>query len=110
MAVAEAAQRIPRALPAPWWRGRRGALVLVVLGMIVGYLGWKNEAPWPAWLTWNSLVPHLDHFQVWLSNERNVPDPNIAFRIFNGFANFLDQLVAWFISFFHRLKIGRAHV
>jgi glycine betaine/proline transport system permease protein len=103
MAVAEAAQRIPRALPAPWWRGRRGALVLVVLGMIVGYLGWKTEAPWPAWLTWNSLVPHLDHFQVWLSNNRNVPDPNIAFRIFNGFSNFLDQLVAWFISFFHKL-------
>ena len=103
MAVAEAAQRVPRALPAPWWRGRRGALVLVVLGMIIGYLGWKNEYPWPAWLTWNSLIPHLDHFQVWLSNSRNVPDPNIAFRIFNGFSNFLDHLVAWLTSFFQWL-------
>src|SRR5262249_12776593 len=103
MAVAEAAQRIPRALPAPWWRGRRGALVLVVLGMIIGFLGWKNEYPWPAWLTWNSLIPYLDHFQVWLSNNRNVPDPDIVFRVFNGFSNFLDSLVGWLISFFHRL-------
>ena len=103
MAVAEAAQRVPRALPAPWWRGRKGALVLVVLGMIIAFLGWKNTAPWPAWLTWNSLIGYLDNFEVWLSNNRNVPDPSIFFRIFNGFSNFLDHLVSWLTSFFFKL-------
>src|SRR5260221_10253091 len=103
MAVAEVAHRIPRPLPAPWWRGKRGAAVLVVLAMVIGFLGWKNQANWPAVLTWNSLSPHLDRFQVWLSNNRNVPHPNLAFTIFNDFANFLDHLVGWLTSFFHKL-------
>jgi glycine betaine/proline transport system permease protein len=103
MAVAEVAQRIPRALPAPWWRGRRGAIVLVVAAMIIGFLGWKNHAHWPAALTWNSLAPYLDRFQTWLSDNRNVPHPNFAFRIFNGFASFLDNLVSWLTSLFHKL-------
>ncbi len=103
MAVAEAAPRIPRSLPAPWWRGRRGAGVLVVVAMVIAFLGWKNQALWPAGLTWNSLSPHLDRFQIWLSDNRNVPHPNIAFSIFNSFANFLDHLVGWGTSFFHKL-------
>ena len=32
------------------------------------------------------------------------PHPNIAFRIFNGFANFLDHLVAWLTRLFYFLK------
>ncbi len=68
--------------------------MLVVVAMVIAYLGWKNQAHWPAWLTWNSLAPHLDHFQIWLSDNRNVPDPNLVFRAFNGFATFLDDLVA----------------
>jgi glycine betaine/proline transport system permease protein len=103
MAVAQAAHRIPHALPAPWWRGKRGAAVLVVVAMVIAFLGWKNQANWPAALTWNSLSPHLDRFQVWLSDNRNVPHPNVAFSIFNGFANFLDHLVGWLTSFFHKL-------
>jgi glycine betaine/proline transport system permease protein len=103
VAVAEAAHRIPRALPAPWWRGKRGAIVLVVAAMIVGFLGWKNQANWPGALTWNSLAPHLDRFQTWLSDNRNVPHPNLAFRAFNDFASFLDDLVGWLTSFFHKL-------
>ena len=103
MAVAESAQRIPRSLPAPWWRGKRGAGVLVVVGMLLAFLGWKNQAHWPAALTWNSLGPYLDRFQAWLSNNRNVPHPNVAFRVFNDFANFLDHLVGWLTSFFHKL-------
>ncbi len=101
--MAEAAHRVPRALPAPWWRGKRGAGLLVVLGMVIGYLGWKSQAHWPTGLTWNSLTPHLDRFQIWLSDNRNIPHPNFAFRIFNEFANFLDHLVAWLTSFFHKL-------
>jgi glycine betaine/proline transport system permease protein len=103
VAVAEAVHRIPRTLPAPWWRGKRGAAALVVLGMLIGFLGWKNQASWPGALTWNSLSPHLDRFQIWLSDNRNVPHPNVAFSIFNGFANFLDHLVGWLTSFFHKL-------
>jgi glycine betaine/proline transport system permease protein len=103
MAVAEAAHRIPQPLPAPWWRGKRGAAVLVVVGMVIAFLGWKNQAHWPASLTWNSLSPHLDRFQTWLSDNRNVPHPNLAFRTFNGFSDFLDHLVGWLASFFHKL-------
>jgi glycine betaine/proline transport system permease protein len=72
--------------------------------MLAAYFGWKNQGAWPAALTWNSLSPHLDRFQVWLSNNRNLPHPNVAFRIFNGFANFLDDLVSWLTRFFYYLK------
>src|SRR4051812_3479730 len=71
--------------------------------MVIAYLGWKNEAHWPALLTWNSLEPHLDRFQIWLSDNRNVPDPNLAFRAFNGLSTFLDDLVSWLTRFFHWL-------
>ncbi len=107
MAVAEAARHsVPRALPAPWWRGKAGAAVLVVVAMIIAYLGWKSRWAWPASLEWNSLSPHLDRFQAWLSNNRNLPHPNIAFRIFNGFASFLDDLVSWLTRFFYFLKLA----
>ncbi len=33
--------------PRPWWRGRAGLVVLVALGMLIGFLGWKNTRPWP---------------------------------------------------------------
>ncbi|HEX7626782.1 MAG TPA: ABC transporter permease subunit [Gaiellaceae bacterium] len=104
MAVAQAAQPIRRTLPAPWWRGRAGAAVLVVVAMLIAYLGWKNQWSWPAALTWNSLSPHLDRFQAWLSNNRNLPHPNVAFRVFNGFSNFLDDLVSWLTRLFYYLK------
>jgi glycine betaine/proline transport system permease protein len=105
MAVAEAAaHRLPRALPAPWWRGKAGATVLVVVAMLIAFLGWRNHWAWPGGLTWNSLSPHLDRFQLWLSNNRNLPHPNVVFRIFNGFANFLDNLVSWLTSLFHKLR------
>ena len=103
MAVADVAHRIPQSLPAPWWRGRWGAIVLVVVAMVIAFLSWKNQAHWPAVLTWNSLEPHLDRFQIWLSDNRNVPHPNLAFRVFNGFSTFLDDLVAWLTRFFHWL-------
>jgi glycine betaine/proline transport system permease protein len=93
------------AIPAqhPWWRGRVGLVLLVVLAMLIGFLGWKNTRPWPDSLVWNSLVGYLDRFQNWLSNSRNVPNPSFFFDVFNGFANFLDNLVSWFTSFFSKL-------
>ena len=103
MVAAEVAAVRRPAAPRPWWRGRSGAGALVVAGMLVGFFGWKNQAPWPGGLTWGSLSPHLDRFQNWLSNNRNVPHPNIVFQIFNWVADFLDSLVSWIATVFHDL-------
>jgi glycine betaine/proline transport system permease protein len=90
--------------PRPWWRGRAGLVVGVVLAMLVGYLGWKSTLPWPDRLVWNSLTGYLDRFQTWLSDSRNTPNPSFVFAIFNGFATFLDNLVSWFTTFFEKLS------
>ena len=93
------------AIPAsrPWWRGRPGLVVGVVLAMLIGYLGWKSSYPWSNRLVWNSLSSYLDRFQTWLSDSRNTPHPSFVFSIFNGFATFLDNLVSWFTTFFEKL-------
>jgi glycine betaine/proline transport system permease protein len=103
MAVAQAAGRL--ALPArrPWWRGRGGLVLAVALGMLIAFFGWRNDLLWPASLTWNALAHHLDSFQTWLSDHRNVPHPSIFFRAFNGFADFLDHIVAWLTTFLFKL-------
>src|SRR6266404_7175404 len=103
MAVAQAAG--PLAAPAPrvWWRSKGGAAVGVAIAIVVAYFIWKNTAPWPAALTWNSLSHDLDNFQAWLSNNRNVPHPSLVCRAFNGVASFLDNLVGWLTSFFLKL-------
>jgi glycine betaine/proline transport system permease protein len=84
-------------------------VVGVVLAMVIAYLAWKNTLSWPEWLVWNSLVGYLDRFQTWLSDSRNAPNPSFVFDIFNGFANFLDNLVSWLTSFFEKLTwVGTA--
>jgi glycine betaine/proline transport system permease protein len=103
MAVAHAAPRLALPAPRPWWRGRAGLVVAVSLGMLIAFLGWRNQLLWPATLTWNALAHHLDGFQTWLSDNRNVPHPSIFFRAFNGFADFLDHIVGWLTSFFFKL-------
>ena len=109
MAVAEAAGRLAVPAPRPWWRGRVGAVLAITLGMVIAFFGWKNQMPWPAWLTWNSLAGYLDNFQTWLSDSRNVPDPSVFFVAFNGIATFLDDLVGWITSFFFKLTwVGTA--
>ena len=99
----DAAAAAPFAAPRPWWRGKIGIVVAVVLVILVSYFGWKSQFPWPSWLTWESLSGYLDRFQNWLSAERNVPNPSFFFTIFNGFATFLDNLVSWLTSFFLKL-------
>ena len=71
--------------------------------MLILYFALRTEYPWPSSLQWNSLGDHLDSFQSWLINQRNADHPNIAFRIFNGFATFLDDIVGWLDRLFHWL-------
>jgi glycine betaine/proline transport system permease protein len=101
--VAQAAGSLAAPAPRPWWRGRTGAVLAVAIGIVIAFFGWKSQVPWPAALTWNTLAHHLDDFQAWLSNNRNVPHPSVFFRVFNGIASFLDNLVGWLTSFFFKL-------
>jgi glycine betaine/proline transport system permease protein len=101
--VAQAAGVLAAPAPRPWWRGRLGAVLAITIAIVIAFFGWKSQVPWPGALTWNSLSHDLDNFQAWLSNNRNVPHPSIVFRVFNGIANFLDNLVGWLTSFFFKL-------
>jgi glycine betaine/proline transport system permease protein len=101
--VAQAAGSLAAPAPRPWWRGRLGAILVLTVGILIAFFGWKNQVPWPAALTWNTLAHHLDNFQAWLSNHRNLPHPSVVFRAFNGVASFLDSLVSWLTSFFFKL-------
>lgn len=103
MAVAHAAGRPAAPSRRTWWRGRPGAVVAIALAMLLTFLVWKNDLNWPAALVWNSLSGYLDRFQLWLSNNRNLPHPSAVFSIFNGFATFFDDLVSWLTTFFHQL-------
>jgi glycine betaine/proline transport system permease protein len=87
----------------PWWRGRPGLVVGVVLSMLIVYFGWKNTLSWPSSLVWNSFPRDLDRFQTWLSDSRSAANPSFVFAIFNGFATFLDNLVSWLTTFFQKL-------
>ncbi|MDX6466790.1 MAG: glycine betaine/proline transport system permease protein [Gaiellaceae bacterium] len=104
MAVVQAAGSLAAPAPRPWWRGRIGALLALAVGIVIAFFGWKNQAPWPAALTWHALSHDLDNFQAWLSNNRNIPHPSVFFRVFNAIASFLDNLVSWLTSFFLKLK------
>src|SRR5581483_11018675 len=101
MAVA-AEQRVV-APPAPWWSRRAVLVAAIVVGMLDAFLGWRSDLLWRATLTWNSVAHHLDDFQTWLSNSRNVPHPSIFFRVFNTVASFLDNIVGWLASLFFKL-------
>ena len=83
----------------PWWRSRV-TLTAAILGvMLLAYFGWKAQYPWPKGLVWNTLPTHLNDFQTWLVDQRNAESPSVVIRAFNGFANFLDDLVTWFTDF-----------
>ncbi len=43
------------AAPRPWWRGKIGLVVAIVLVIVISYVGWKGDYPWPSWLTWSAL-------------------------------------------------------
>jgi len=103
MAVVEAAGRIATPARRPWWRSRTGLALAIVAGMAIAFFGWRNQVVWPGSLTWNALAHHLDKFQIWLSDHRNVPHPSVFFRAFNELATFLDNIVGWLTSLFFKL-------
>jgi glycine betaine/proline transport system permease protein len=103
MAVAQAAGRLASPPRRHWWQSRAGLVLAVAVGMVIAFFGWRNQVPWPASLTWTSLAHHLDNFQTWLSDNRNVPHPSVFFRAFNGVATFLDDIVGWLTSLFFNL-------
>jgi glycine betaine/proline transport system permease protein len=97
--------------PRPWWRGRFGLVAAVVVAVVVAFLGrhriddllGTSWIQWPLVLVWRSLSGHLDHFQSWLSTNRNLPHHSFVFSAFNGFASFLDNLVTWLTTFLRDL-------
>jgi glycine betaine/proline transport system permease protein len=82
------------------WRGRTAQVGAVVAAMVVAHLVSSSALAWPDALKWNALSPSLDRFQVWLLDHRSAPDKGIVFRLFNGLATFLDNLVGWLNTFF----------
>lgn len=80
----------------PWWRGKIVQTAGIVALMYLAYRAWALEYPWPARLTWSALPAHFDDFQTWLLDQRNAEDPSFVFTIFDAFATFVDNLVAWF--------------
>ena len=93
----------------PWWQRRLVLSAAIVAVMMILYFALKGEYPWPGSLQWNGLGTHLDNFQSWLIDQRNAAHPNVAFRVFNGFATFLDNLVTWLDRLFHWLTwVGTA--
>jgi glycine betaine/proline transport system permease protein len=103
MAIAHPVGRLAAPVGRQWWRSRPVLVGAVVVAMLVAFFGWRNEVLWPASLTWNTLAHHLDDFQTWLSNNRNVPHPSVFFRAFNAVATFLDDIVGWLSSLFFKL-------
>ena len=82
----------------PWWRGR---IVQVVASSLPP---WSSSTapsaatiPWPDSLVWNgALAPGSTRSSPGSSTSAR-PTPRASFfRIFNGFATFVDDLVAWF--------------
>ena len=103
MAAVEVVRGLAPPAARPWWRNRIVLVAAVVGAMLVAYFGWRNQVLWPASLVWNALGHHLDDFQTWLSNNRNVAHPSVFFRAFNGVATFLDDIVGWLSSLFFKL-------
>jgi glycine betaine/proline transport system permease protein len=78
-----------------WWQSRLTLVALVIAGMVVCHLTLSRTQSWPGGLTWNSLVPHLDNIQAWLSDQGAKSHPNIAYRILDGIGSALDTVVGW---------------
>ena len=80
----------------PWYRGRIVQVAVVVAAMVIVYQAAGGDYPWPNSLVWNSLSAKLDSFQSWLLDQRSATPESPFFKVFDGFATFVDDLVTWF--------------
>ena len=93
MAVASGRLRAPAfAAPTARFRGPGAQVAGILALMVVGYLLWQNEFPWPASLTWAELPSKLDSAQDWLLEQRT-EGSNPFFALLDGFRAFADWLV-----------------
>jgi hypothetical protein len=71
MAVASGRLRAPAfAAPTSRFRGRGAQVAGLLALLILGYVLWKNEFPWPSSLVWDELPRKLDDAQEWLLEQR----------------------------------------
>ncbi|MBM3677208.1 MAG: ABC transporter permease subunit [Actinobacteria bacterium] len=92
-AVVEVPVAAPVASRVPWWKGRLVRVAVIAAVLVVVKAVWAGDFPWPGWIAWEALSPHLDRFQTWLIDERTAGDAGFVFDVFNGFRSFLDWLV-----------------
>ncbi|MEA2406053.1 MAG: glycine betaine/proline transport system permease protein [Thermoleophilaceae bacterium] len=94
MAVASGRLRAPAfASPSSRFRGRGAQVGAVVALMVVAYLLFKNDFPWPGSLTWSQLPSKIDKAQDWLLEQRTTGS-NPFFALLDAFRAFADWLVA----------------
>ncbi|HEV7845749.1 MAG TPA: ABC transporter permease subunit [Thermoleophilaceae bacterium] len=94
MAVASGRLRAPAfAAPSSRFRGRGAQVAGIVALMVVAYLLFKNESPWPGSLTWSQLPSKLDKAQTWLLEQRTTGS-NPFFAVLDAFRAFADWLVS----------------
>jgi glycine betaine/proline transport system permease protein len=104
--AADSVAAAPVVVHRPWWRGKMVQTAGIVALMYLVYRAWGVTVdangqevarfPWPDSLTWNALPAHFDDFQTWLLDRRNAENPSPVFAVFDAFAAFVDNLVAWF--------------
>jgi glycine betaine/proline transport system permease protein len=93
MAVASGRLRAPAfAAPTSRFRGRGAQVAGIVALMVLGYILFKNEAPWPDSLTWSQLPSKIDNAQDWLLEQRT-EGSNPFFALLDAFRAFADWLV-----------------
>ncbi len=93
MAVASGRLRAPAfAAPTSRFRGRGAQVGALVALMVIAYLFFKNDSPWPGSLVWAELPGKLDSAQDWLLEQRT-EGSNPFFAMLDGFRAFADWLV-----------------
>jgi glycine betaine/proline transport system permease protein len=87
---------VPGVSHRPWWKGRIVQVAVVVAVLVVVYRAFGGDYPWPRSLVWTGLSEKLDSFQSWLLDRRSADPKSPFFKVFDGFATFVDDLVTWF--------------
>jgi glycine betaine/proline transport system permease protein len=99
MTVASGRLRAPAfAAPTSRFRGTGVQATLILAVLVLGYILWKDEYPWPASLVWEELPRKIDDAQTWLLDQRT-EGSNPFFAILDGFRAFADWLVTALLNF-----------